>query len=215
MPRDSAVLAEVAGAILDGTSIDWASAESSADAVERSLLDTLRVVAAVADVHRRLPVRYGRLARSQTTGGLRPIHSTGALGASPRAGTGRPRHLWRVHRAWDSRSIARLRSSSCQPVRLRAHTVPARLIARGVCWLGFVIPTWSPSTAPNASESSRALDGIHRRPDAGTDAPAGTCLRSERSRCHRHSSSAVPLPPYMPPGLLHRDIKAHNVTRCR
>ncbi len=46
MPRDSAVLAEVAGAILDGTSIDWASAESSADAVERSLLDPLRVVAA-------------------------------------------------------------------------------------------------------------------------------------------------------------------------
>jgi TolB-like protein/Tfp pilus assembly protein PilF len=45
--------AELAGAILDGTSIDWTSVESSADLSERPLLDQLKLLAAVADVHRR------------------------------------------------------------------------------------------------------------------------------------------------------------------
>ena len=44
---------DLAGAILDGGSIDWAYEESSADVSERSLLDQLRLVAAVADAHRR------------------------------------------------------------------------------------------------------------------------------------------------------------------
>jgi serine/threonine-protein kinase len=44
---------DLAGAILDGSPIDWASAESSADEGERSLLDPLRLLAGLADVHRR------------------------------------------------------------------------------------------------------------------------------------------------------------------
>jgi eukaryotic-like serine/threonine-protein kinase len=47
------LLADLAGAILDGSPIDWASAESCADETERSLLDPLRLLAGLADVHRR------------------------------------------------------------------------------------------------------------------------------------------------------------------
>jgi serine/threonine-protein kinase len=44
---------DLAGAILDGSPIDWVSAESSADEGERPLLDPLRLLASVADLHRR------------------------------------------------------------------------------------------------------------------------------------------------------------------
>ena len=43
---------DLADAILDGAPIDWAAAESSADAEERTLFDSLKVLAALADVHR-------------------------------------------------------------------------------------------------------------------------------------------------------------------
>jgi serine/threonine protein kinase/Tfp pilus assembly protein PilF len=46
------LLADLAGAILDGSPIDWASAESSADERERPLLDPLRLLASLADLHR-------------------------------------------------------------------------------------------------------------------------------------------------------------------
>jgi hypothetical protein len=49
------LVAGIAGAILDGESIDWASAESTPDATERALLSQLRVLAAVADVCRGFP----------------------------------------------------------------------------------------------------------------------------------------------------------------
>jgi eukaryotic-like serine/threonine-protein kinase len=47
------LLADLAGAILDGSPIDWASAESSADESNRPLLGPLRLLASLADVHRR------------------------------------------------------------------------------------------------------------------------------------------------------------------
>ena len=47
--------ADLAGAILDGTPIDWAAVESSVDPSDRSLLDGLKVLAAVADLHRSAP----------------------------------------------------------------------------------------------------------------------------------------------------------------
>jgi len=47
------LIEDLAGAILDGSPIDWSSAESSADEFERPLLDPLRLLAGLADVHRR------------------------------------------------------------------------------------------------------------------------------------------------------------------
>jgi serine/threonine protein kinase len=51
----SPVIEDLAGAILDGVSIDWASAESSAGIADPALLSQLRVVANLADVFRRPP----------------------------------------------------------------------------------------------------------------------------------------------------------------
>jgi eukaryotic-like serine/threonine-protein kinase len=50
------LVAELAGALLDGTPIDWVAAESSADEADRALIGHLRVMATLADLHRRPPV---------------------------------------------------------------------------------------------------------------------------------------------------------------
>jgi eukaryotic-like serine/threonine-protein kinase len=55
MAASEGLLAHLAGAILDGGPIDWASAEFSADAEERPLLEPLRLLASLADLHRRAP----------------------------------------------------------------------------------------------------------------------------------------------------------------
>ena len=55
MALSEALVAELAGAMLDGNPIDWAAAESSADETDRALLDHLRVMATLADLHRRPP----------------------------------------------------------------------------------------------------------------------------------------------------------------
>jgi len=51
VPIDDELVSSVAGSVLDGTPIDWADVESSADA-SRPVLAQLRVLAAVADLHR-------------------------------------------------------------------------------------------------------------------------------------------------------------------
>jgi eukaryotic-like serine/threonine-protein kinase len=53
-------VAELAGAVLDGTPIDWAAVESRADEADRPLIDQLRVMANLANLHRRPPVADSR-----------------------------------------------------------------------------------------------------------------------------------------------------------
>ena len=55
MPADDHLLDDVADAILDGAPIDWAGVESRTDGHRRALLDRLKVLAALADVHHDLP----------------------------------------------------------------------------------------------------------------------------------------------------------------
>jgi serine/threonine-protein kinase len=52
VPSDDDLFDDVVDAVLDGTPIDWARVESQADGHGRVLLDRLRVLAALADVHR-------------------------------------------------------------------------------------------------------------------------------------------------------------------
>ena len=54
MPPNDVRLVELAGAILDGTPVDWASAEAAGDATDLLLLDQLKLLASVAAVHRTL-----------------------------------------------------------------------------------------------------------------------------------------------------------------
>ena len=56
MADSEGLVPDLAGAVLDGTPIDWAAAESSADESNRPLLAELRVLAALADLHRRPPL---------------------------------------------------------------------------------------------------------------------------------------------------------------
>lgn len=52
MASNEPAIDAVAAAILDGSSVDWDAADSTADLAERPLLDQFRVLAAVADLHR-------------------------------------------------------------------------------------------------------------------------------------------------------------------
>ncbi len=85
MPDESR-LAKLAGAILDGTPVDWTTAESEPDATRPPHLKHLKVVAALADVHRTdaMPAfgGWGHLQLLELIGG-------GAFGE--------------VYRAWDPR----------------------------------------------------------------------------------------------------------------
>jgi tetratricopeptide (TPR) repeat protein/tRNA A-37 threonylcarbamoyl transferase component Bud32 len=77
------LLGDLAGAILDGRPVDWDSAAETADEAERPLLDQLRLLAALADLH--------RVARVEQWGHLRVFEriGRGAFGE--------------VYRAWDTR----------------------------------------------------------------------------------------------------------------
>ncbi len=104
MAASQGVLIDVAGAILDGAEVDWASAESSVEESDRALLDPLRVVAALADVHRRLP-EPAKNARAAThprvvAPGVLPREHWGHLRVLERIGRGA---FGEVYRAWDTR----------------------------------------------------------------------------------------------------------------
>ena len=55
MPPSERLIDDLADAILDGSPIDWAAAESSSDGTAQLLVGQLRVLAAVADLHRSDP----------------------------------------------------------------------------------------------------------------------------------------------------------------
>ena len=61
MGSHDGLVSSLAGAILDGSAIDWETAESSADQQERALMGPLRRLAALADFHRHLPTEWGHL----------------------------------------------------------------------------------------------------------------------------------------------------------
>ncbi len=83
------VLDELAGAILDGTPVDWAEVEARTDQTDRSMLAELRLLATMRSLIRATP-----LPESST------MESWGHLRVVERIGRGA---FGEVYRAWDTR----------------------------------------------------------------------------------------------------------------
>lgn len=99
---DDAALADLAGAILDGTPVDWDALESTASEAQRTLIRELRLLADVSALHHSLPI-----VSSLVTADAQPRASReetpnywGHLKIIERIGRGT---FGEVFRAWDSR----------------------------------------------------------------------------------------------------------------
>jgi len=178
----------VAGAILDGSAVDWETAESSADAQERALLGPLRRLAALADFHRGLPAHWGHLRLVQVIG-------RGAFAE--------------VYRAWDARldrEVAlKLLTTSAATGEAVATIEEGRLLARvrhpnvvtiyGADRIGDRVGLWMELV------KGRTLEQLLQQ---GHEFDLSEIARVGSDLCH--AVAAV-----HDAGLLHRDIKAQNV----
>ncbi len=211
MPGNSGVLADVAGAILDGTPIDWASAESSAEEIDRALLEPLRVVAAVADLHRRLPSRPGNSPAPGQSDGPDPIvrqEHWGHLRVLERVGRGT---FGRVYRAWDTRLDREVAlkllpaGPAASDARATSIIEEGRLLARvrhpnvvsiyGAERIGEHIGLWMEFVDGHTLEQLLEQGRVFDQKEA---VAIGIQLCQAVAAVHQA-------------GLLHRDIKAHNV----
>jgi tetratricopeptide (TPR) repeat protein len=122
-------LDELAEAILEGRSIDWASAESSMGGPDRETVRQLRVLAGITELHRKLT---GDIPESgPPTVAEKPLERWGRLEILEHVGGG---SFGEVYRAWDSKldrevAVKLLHAGSSQP---EGATVlkEARLLAR-------------------------------------------------------------------------------------
>jgi eukaryotic-like serine/threonine-protein kinase len=98
--ESEARVTELAGAVLDGTPIDWTSAEATAGEVERPLLEQLRIIDRLADLHRRLPLQAAGAPMTRPRDHESDVHLWGHLRVLERIGRGA---FGDVYRAWDTR----------------------------------------------------------------------------------------------------------------
>jgi serine/threonine protein kinase len=225
--ENEGVLHDVAGAMMDGAPIDWASAESKADDESmRRIVRELRVIAAIADVHGTSAVSSDSLSVDAEPGNLpsgeqprdgaraespeRVQGTWGALRLLEKIGEGA---FGSVYRAWDMRldrevalkllhredtSRAREASAVIDEGRMLAQVRHPNVVTvhgadrsdgRVGVWMEFI--------------HGQTLEQLLRERGAFGAAEAtliGRDVCRALSAVHRA-------------GLLHRDIKAHNVMR--
>jgi serine/threonine-protein kinase len=201
------LISDLASAVLDGTSIDWAGAEASADEASRPLVEELRVLAALANVHRQLTLQDE--AESSTVPGNRadmPTH-WGQLRLLERIGRGA---YGDVYRAWDTRldrEVALKLVDANPPDEGSSSSIihEGRLLARvrhpnvvtiyGAEQIGAQIGLWMEFVRGRTLKQTVDDGGVL----AGTEAvKIGLDVANALSAVH----SA---------GVLHRDVKAQNV----
>ncbi len=181
-------LAAIASAILDGTAVDWDTAASRVEDAERPLIDHLKVVAALAGVHR-LPATWGHLQLIERIG-------KGTFGE--------------VYRAWDPRldrevALKLLPAPDAAGAPDSFAIREGRLLARvrhnnvvtihGAERVHDHIGLWMELVRGRTLEQKLRQDTLF---SAGEARRIGCDLCSAVSAVHDA-------------GLLHRDIKAHNV----
>ena len=199
MDASKPALHDLAEAILDGTSVDWQTVAASAGESERPLLEELRVLATLAEVHRAQRGSGEFVPRPQTWGHLRVLEpiGSGAFG--------------HVYRAWDSRldrEVAlKLLPAQSDVGGTRASSIihEGRLLARvrhpnvvtihGAERIGDIIGLWMERIDGETVEQRLARESPVRPSEA---------IQIALQICH--AVAAV-----HKAGLLHRDIKTHNV----
>ncbi len=190
------LLADLAGAILDGDAIDWASATDTADETERPLLDQLRLLAALADLH--------RVAKPEHWGHLRVLEriGRGAFGD--------------VYRAWDTR-LDREVALKLLPVGSNGGDTPATTFdANSIIQEGRLLARVRHANVVTIYGAERIEDRIglwmelvrghtlEQILQQGKVFGAAEAVEIGIELCRALTAVHAA-------GLLHRDIKAHNV----
>ena len=211
MRRNDPLVDDLADAILDGTPIDWAAAESSSEGIARPLVRQLRVLAAVAELHRGAPPGKSTLSQVpppqlEPQVGDAPV-LWGPLRLIEQIGRGA---FGNVYRAWDTR-LDREVALKLLPADGRAASAiihEGRLLARvrhpnvvtiyGAEQIADHIGLWMEFVHGHTLEQIVAHGKVVSAADA---VEIGLELCRAVSAVHGA-------------GLLHRDIKTHNVMRA-
>jgi serine/threonine-protein kinase len=206
MPDDDALVIQLASAIVDATGPDWAAAESTAVTADvRRLIRELRVVAALAAVHRESPSLPAIATTAATDARNDTLSKWGPLLLRARIGQG---HFGTVYLAWDSAlerpvALKLLRETArsgeiIQEGRLLARVRhPNVVTVHGVDRHDGIVGLWM-----------EFVDGLTLARVVTTRGPlepreaalVGIDLCRAVAAVHKA-------------GLVHRDIKAHNVMR--
>ncbi len=199
MDASEPTLSELAGAILDGTSVDWAMVQSTATEIERPLVEELRVLATLADFHRQQRADHESALPPPTWGHIRILEplGRGAFG--------------HVYRAWDTRldrevALKLLPAQSASgDERASSIIQEGRLLAR-VRHPNVVIIYGAERIGDTAGLWMERLDGetVEQRLARGSPLKPSGVIEIGVQICA--AVSAV-----HKAGLLHRDIKAQNV----
>jgi eukaryotic-like serine/threonine-protein kinase len=215
VPLSDRLVDDLADAILDGTPIDWEAAESTPDGTSPPLLRELRVLAAVAELHR------GTTPGTSTPSAVAPFRLKpkvgeaaalwGHLRLEERIGRGT---FGEVYRAWDTRldrEVAlKLLPAGCSSGDRAASAIihEGQLLARvrhpnvvtiyGAEQIADQIGLWMEFVRGHTLE--QILD--QRKAVSAAEA-VGIGLELCRAISAVHGA-----------GLLHRDIKTHNVMRA-
>ncbi|HEU5258370.1 MAG TPA: protein kinase [Vicinamibacterales bacterium] len=197
MDADKGDLDELAGSILDGTSVDWRTVQSNANEAERPLVEVLHVLSTFVDFHRQQRTEEMRV--PQTWGHIRVIEllGTGAFG--------------HVYRAWDTRLDREVAlkllpaRSNVDAARTPSIIEEGRLLAR-VRHRNVVTIYGAERIADTVGLWMELVDGetVEQRLTKRRPFQPSEVIEIGTQICHAVSAVHAA-------GLLHRDIKAQNV----